>query len=102
MAEETHGQINANAPESAADAFNLGVEAESPAAKPAPSQALEFDTFKQPFFLRHRVASAPGVLVTAAWLSASAWYIHSYIGWAFVLQLLPHVLGGMGAGVLAP
>jgi|GEM_PF-6647460 len=67
-----------------------------------PATPVEFNDFTQPFYLRHRLLSMTGALVTIGWLSASAWYIQTYIGWDVLFELLPHEVGGLTAGVLTP
>ncbi len=44
------------------------------------------------------------LLATTAlgWIAASAWYIDRVLGWQTVPELLPHEIGGLIAGMLAP
>ena len=46
----------------------------------------------------------PWLLATTAlgWIAASAWYIDRVLGWQTVPELLPHEIGGLIAGILAP
>ncbi|MBL4693735.1 MAG: hypothetical protein JKY92_10480, partial [Magnetovibrio sp.] len=67
-----------------------------------PQTPLEFNEFKQPFYLRHRLLSIAGVALTVGWLSLSSWYIDTYVGWGLLTELLPHEIGGLAAGVFTP
>jgi hypothetical protein len=41
-------------------------------------------------------------VIALGWVVACLWYINRTIGWQTIPQLLPHEIGGLIAGVLAP
>ncbi len=47
-----------------------------------------------PFYLRYRLATLGGVVLSGVWLSASAYFIDRQILWPDLLALLPHEMGG--------
>jgi len=48
------------------------------------------------------IAGIVGLLLTAGWLGACAYYVEIYVGWSGVLRLLPHELAMGVAGVCLP
>ena len=60
------------------------------------------ETWTPPFYLRYRLATAGGVVLSGAWLAAAAYFIDRQILWPDLMVLLPHEIGGLAAGVLTP
>jgi len=52
------------------------------------------ETWTPPFYLRYRLATAGGVVLSGAWLAASAYFIDRQILWPDLMALLPHEMGG--------
>ena len=87
----------------ALDKLGLGVEIQDGAADaPSSEQPQEFDNWAEPFYLRYKLATGFGVMLSAGWLWLSAEYISTYVGWDVLFELLPHEIGGLAAGILTP
>ena len=52
--------------------------------------------------IRFVVLLGSGLLLTAGWLGACAYYIGTFIGWDNLLYLLPHEIGAFLMGIFAP
>ena len=60
------------------------------------------DTWHKPFYLRYRLYTIAGVILSAAWLKGAYHYVENMLGWANLGELLPHEVGGIAAGAFTP
>ncbi|MGY9003216.1 MAG: hypothetical protein ACKVIF_08530, partial [Rhodospirillales bacterium] len=61
-----------------------------------------FSSWTAPFYLRYRLLSIAGVMLTLGWLGPVIFYIDQYMGWENLLHLQPYELAAMAAGVTTP
>jgi hypothetical protein len=61
-----------------------------------------FDDWQQPFYLKYRLVSLLGVVLSVAWIAASIAFVDRGLGWDNVNQLMPHEIGGLAAGTITP
>ena len=60
------------------------------------------DPWKAPFYLRFRLYTLGGLILSAAWVWGVHNYVEAVLGWNNVTELLPHEVGGLAAGALTP
>ena len=60
------------------------------------------DPWKAPFYLRFRLYTLGGLILSAAWVWGVYDYVEAVLGWNNVTELLPHEVGGLAAGALTP
>ena len=60
------------------------------------------DSWAMPFYLRYRLATVLGAILSVGWLWLSLNFINNQISFSDLGALLPHEVGGMAAGTLTP
>ena len=92
------------------DALDEGIDAvlarvDEGAPGPADEEAsdqLEPDAWRPPFYLRFRLLTWAGAVLSTVWLALCAYFIDRQIPWSDISELLPHEIGGMAASVFTP
>ena len=81
--------------------WNLPEESREAALAAAEDESL-FPRWTAPFYLRYRLFSIAGMVLTVGWLAPVIFYIDQYMGWENLPHLQPYELAAMAAGVTTP